>query len=70
MISINKEEKLLKLLGILPFVFLLFMANAYSDVVDDVNFAIFIGCVLLFCLLYVILFVRKYHRDKKVTKDS
>ena len=70
MISINKEEKLLKLLGILPFVFLLFMANAYSDVVDDVNFAIFIGFVLLFCLLYVILFVRKYHRDKKVTKDS
>ena len=70
MISINKEEKLLKLLGILPFVFLLFMANAYSDVVDDLNFAIFIGCVLLFCVLYLILFVRKYRRDKKPDIDN
>ncbi len=70
MILIEKEEKLLKLLGILPFVFLLFMANAYSDIIDDLSFSIFIGCVVLFCVLYVILFVRKYHRDKKADIDN
>ena len=70
MMPIEKEEKLLKLLGILPFVFLLFMANAYSDIIDDLSFSIFIGCVVLFSVLYVILFVRKYHRDKKADIDN
>lgn len=69
MISIEKEEKLLKGLSIFPFLILIFMTTSYSNFEDDLSFSNFFGSVFLFCLCFGILFVRKYKRDKKDKKE-
>lgn len=69
MISIEKEEKLLKGLSVFPFLILIFINTSYSNFEDDVSISIFIGSVFLFCMCFGMLYIRKYKRDKKDKKD-
>lgn len=69
MISIEKEEKLFKILRIFPMIIIIVMPLTMNKLESDLSKSVFMASIFLFCSFFFVLLLRKFNRDKIESKD-